>query len=345
VLALLAAAVLLPGCGSDEAQSGSSQLASATATAPSVEATMPSVAPASVDVAQPMDASVTSTPSPATASPEAATAGAVGPAATVTPTTLEPSVEPTTMPSPTPTASATATGAAATWSAYLALGDSVVSAWYLSSPSSESYPAVFARQLEADGANEVIDVLNLSRDGETTTSMLHGGQLDAAVQQLQTRNGNADPDDDVGLITLHIGGNDSVALLDECGDGLTAVCLSAIPGAVQTLTSNLDTILRRLRAAAGADVTLIVGTYYNPFVHPDCEQHGLAELAEMLHEGAAPLMPAGLNDLIRSAAAKHGARVAEPGALSTSQLLPDCKHPSADGHRAIADSFRAAYER
>jgi lysophospholipase L1-like esterase len=229
------------------------------------------------------------------------------------------------------------------WSAYLALGDSVVTATDLASPTTQGYPALLASHLEADAVGGAVELLNLARNGETTASMLRGGQLDAAVQQLQARNGNADQSDDIGVITLHIGGNDAFALIQECSNGLTLACLAVIPTRVETLIANLDAIVGQLRSAAGPDATLILGTYYNPLVHPGCMLHELAGLAETLFEGAPPVMPSGLNDLIRAAAAMHGGRVAEASGLSASELLPDCMHPAADGHRVIADAFIAAY--
>lgn len=233
----------------------------------------------------------------------------------------------------------------AAWSTYLALGDSAVTGKGLPSPATQGYVALFANHLEAAGVGSgAIEVLNLAQNGETTSSVLQNGQLDAAIQQLRSRNGNTDPGDDIGVVTLHIGGNDGVALIEDCPDGLTSECLFAIPAKVETMTANLDAIVGRLREAAGTDTILILGTYYNGLSHPDCELHQLAELAVTVLDGAPLFLPNGLNDIIRSTAAKHGAMVAEMGFLEPAQLLPDCHHANAVGHRVIADAFIAAFE-
>ena len=47
-------------------------------------------------------------------------------------------------------------------------------------------------------------------------------------------------------LTVHIGGNDDVALFEICGGRLTPEC-QAVPGTLQSFPKNVDTILGQLR--------------------------------------------------------------------------------------------------
>ena len=85
-------------------------------------------------------------------------------------------------------------------------------------------------------------------------------------------------------------------------------------------------------------------TYYNAFLHPACPLNPFAPLADIVLEGGGPLS-AGLNDLIRSIAAVHGAQVADTfGLLGPSNLQPDCLHANDSGYRIIADEFVKAID-
>lgn len=182
--------------------------------------------------------------------------------------------------------------------------------------------------------------------GETSGSMIAGGQLDAAVAELTTRNGNAMPVDDVRVVTLDIGGNDMFAVVPVCSGGPTPDCATAIGSALATFSANFDFILGELRSAAGPNTTIVVMTYYNPLVNPGCPLNSLASLGDVILEGDASLgLPVGLNDQIRSIAASHDASVAETfGVLGPADVQPDCRHANNGGYGAIADEFIAAFE-
>jgi hypothetical protein len=112
---------------------------------------------------------------------------------------------------------------------YLALGDSLAAGIGASDPDTTGYVPLFHSYLgdaldpgNADPTplDSVPDAFNRKLlwlenlgvggpgappGGETTGSMIAGGQLDAALAELSARNGNAMPVDDVRIVTLDIG--------------------------------------------------------------------------------------------------------------------------------------------
>jgi lysophospholipase L1-like esterase len=146
---------------------------------------------------------------------------------------------------------------------YLALGDSLAQGvqWTPNGDmptnhgyADDLYPLLRLRTPE-------LKLAKLGCSGETTTSMIHGGnpncaysgpQLAAAVAFLENNR--------VDLVTLDIGAND----IDACVS-LAGVNQQCALGAGSTVASNLIIILGALRAASPN--TLVVGmNYYDPFL-------------------------------------------------------------------------------
>ena len=94
---------------------------------------------------------------------------------------------------------------------YVALGDSLAFGIGATDPATTGYVPLFFEFLEDEGDVEVLT--NLSVPAETSGSMISGGQLAAAVATI------ADPDNDVEVVTLDIGGNDLLGLLGRTGGG------------------------------------------------------------------------------------------------------------------------------
>ena len=155
---------------------------------------------------------------------------------------------------------------------YMALGDSLVSGVGASTPATSAYvPQVHGHLDGSFDGGRAVELLNLGRGGgETTTSLIEGGQLQEALDELAARNGNASPDDDVRVITLHVGGNDGARLYETCGAGLSPECLAAIPMTLGSFATNYNSVLGPLRGAAGPETLIVAGTYYNALAHPDC---------------------------------------------------------------------------
>jgi lysophospholipase L1-like esterase len=231
---------------------------------------------------------------------------------------------------------------------YLALGDSVAAGVGASRPELGYVPRVAdalrsARQCSTDQRTSCLgESIDLSVSGATTTTLI-ATQLPAATALLQTRNGNATPDDDVRLITLTIGGNDVFQpVIAACQNPTAPACSATVATQLQQVATNYATILGRLRAAAGRDATIAVTTYYNGLAAPGCPAAALSQLAQVVLEGG-PGVPAGLNDIIRQAAQATGAVVVETApVVEPAEVRPDCLHPTDQGHADIAAAVARA---
>ena len=226
---------------------------------------------------------------------------------------------------------------------YLALGDSLAVGVGASDATTTAYVPLFHAFLR-ETLDPSVQLRNLGVSGETSASMIAGGQLAAALAELTSRNRNATRSDDVRVITLDIGGNDVAAVFrGPCAGGLNAACSTAIGATLATFSANLDSILGRLRTAAGPDPKIIVMTYYNALANPACPANPLASQADLVLEGG-PGLPNGLNDVIRVTAAAHKAQIADTfGRLGPGEALPDCLHANDAGYRAIAQMFTVGY--
>jgi lysophospholipase L1-like esterase len=229
---------------------------------------------------------------------------------------------------------------------YLALGDSLGWGYGASDPATKGYVPLFRDFLESEDAWDAdLFLNNLSIPGATSTSLI-SDQLPAALAELEARNGDEDPNNDVEVVTVDIGGNDLLALLGICAGGFTPACQTAIGTTFATFSANFDFTLDELRTAAGPDTPIIVMTYFNSLAGPGCPP-AMVPLGEIVLEGDPGLgLPQGANDLIRSIAAAHDARVADlvpggvfPALLGPSDILPDCVHANDSGYQIIADAF------
>jgi lysophospholipase L1-like esterase len=206
----------------------------------------------------------------------------------------------------------------ATATYYLAVGDSLSQgvqpdAAGTSVKTGEGYPDQLYAVLRR--GQPTLQLVKLGCPGETTTTMIHGGicryrggsQLAAATAFLTVHRGQ------VSLVTIDIGANDP----EDCG---TSASLRAMTDCLGTdlpdVTGNLDTILSRLRAAAGPGVEMIGMSYYLP---------ALAEWRNGLTGRAvawvSERLAAGYNDLLDRTYATAGVRVANVfGAFETSDF-------------------------
>jgi lysophospholipase L1-like esterase len=145
----------------------------------------------------------------------------------------------------------------------VALGDSLAAGYQPGGAElrDTAYPALTASRLEAAGGD--LTLQNLGCSGETTTSLVKGGKCDfAAGSQLEQAETLLTGSSDVALVTIDIGGND----LLRCVKGGAQIDTACVKAGVGTVKKNLPTILKRLRAAAGSDVPVLVLGYYNPWL-------------------------------------------------------------------------------
>jgi lysophospholipase L1-like esterase len=68
-----------------------------------------------------------------------------------------------------------------------------------------------------EGLGEGVELLNLGHSGDTSDEFITHGHLSEALTQVEQRNGDGDPDEDVKLVTLDIGGNDLLDLYFSVG--------------------------------------------------------------------------------------------------------------------------------
>jgi lysophospholipase L1-like esterase len=225
---------------------------------------------------------------------------------------------------------------------YLALGDSLSEGVGASDPEATSFVALVHRDLGAD-----IELMNLGVAGDTSQDLVDT-QLQRAVDEIARRNGDADPANDISVVTLEIGGND---LLDVFFDmvlpgicpnvevGLeTPECVDELRSALAAYQPNLSLILQRLRAA-GPDVPIYLLTLYNPFSGGSPEIDELVELALEGRPGSP--FPEGMNDIVRSEAGAHDARLVDvyPSfeGKAREYISSDAIHPNDTGYAVMSE--------
>ncbi|HZP27071.1 MAG TPA: SGNH/GDSL hydrolase family protein [Dehalococcoidia bacterium] len=227
---------------------------------------------------------------------------------------------------------------------YIALGDSISFGRGADDPSSDAFVPRVHRYL---GSGFLL--LNIAHSGDTSAQIRNNGQLDRALTEIRTRNGDSDPDNDVRYITLTVGGNDllqlffNLVLTGRCTaltDALNrADCRDPLVAAIAAMRENVGVILSSLRQA-GPSVKIIMVTLYDPLAN--ALPSGV-DLAEMALEGRANTPFAdGANDVLRQAAAANGVLIAEVHTSffgrADDLIAADHIHPNNEGHKLIADA-------
>jgi lysophospholipase L1-like esterase len=225
---------------------------------------------------------------------------------------------------------------------YLALGDSLSEGVGASGPDVTSFVALVHQDLGAD-----IELMNLGVAGDTSQDLIET-QLDRAANEITSRNGDADPANDISVVTLEIGGNDLLDVFFEmvlpgiCPNvevGLeTPECVEELRSALETYQPNLSLILQRLREA-DPDVPIYLLTLYNPFSGGSPEIDELVELA-LEGEPGSPF-PEGMNDIVRSEASAYDARLVDvyPSfeGKAREYISSDAIHPNDTGYAVMSN--------
>jgi lysophospholipase L1-like esterase len=251
---------------------------------------------------------------------------------------------------------ATAAPASAANPVQLALGDSWAFGFGATVPSQGGYVPQLHTALQAhfdcspspnpkpDQGCKKLELISLAVGGATTPTLIEN-QLPAAENLLHARNGNNNPRDNVEVVTVHIGGNDVTGpIIAACiASPGSPSCLATIQSEFAAYRSDLTVALSRLRAAAGPDARIVIGTYDNPIATCFLGQvPGAVQLAAFVLEGAPPAIPQGLHDIMREIGAQYGVEVAEVyGDLSPQDWLggQDCLHPKDSGYAKVAAAF------
>ena len=195
-------------------------------------------------------------------------------------------------------------------------------------------------------------LLNLGIAGHDSHELIEKGPLDRAIAEIGGRNDDDDPDNDVEVVTLEIGGNDlldlffDLVLPGRCpsvAEGLqTPECVEALRETLDTYESNLGQISIACRSA-DPELDLFLMTLYNPF---SGASPLLDELGELSLEGAPDTpFPEGLQDIIRRQAEENDVRLIEVYPLfegkAREYIAGDTIHPNDTGYRVMADAVIA----
>jgi len=229
---------------------------------------------------------------------------------------------------------------------YIALGDSL-SAGIGASDASMTFVGLVHASLGAGVALE-----NLGVPGATSQDLIDNGSLDRAAQEIEQRNRDGDPSNDVRLVTLEIGGNDllsiyfSLVQTGGCPDLETSLsdpeCTDALSTAYEGFRPNLTAALDRLHDADPA-LPILLLTLYNPFDYLP----GIGELGDLSLEGQPDTaFPDGLNDIVREIAqGRDDVTVVDVFPLFQDRSLelvsPDGIHPNDAGYQVMADAIIA----
>jgi lysophospholipase L1-like esterase len=231
---------------------------------------------------------------------------------------------------------------------YLALGDSLSAGVGATGFSAEkAFVGLVHDELGPEFA-----LLNLGIAGHDSHELIEEGPLDRAVGEIEQRNRDDDPDNDVEVVTLEIGGNDlldlffDLVLPGRCpsvAEGLqTPECVEALRGTLDAYEPNLDLILDRLREA-DPELNIFLMTLYNPF---SGALPVLDELGELTLEGDPETpFPDGLQDIIRRQAEENDVHLVEVYPLfegkAREYIAADTIHPNDTGYRVMADAVLA----
>ena len=235
---------------------------------------------------------------------------------------------------------------------YIALGDSLSEGIGASAPGSTGFvPLIY------DSLAGGYELQNLGHSGDTSQQLLDHGHLDEAIATIEQLNRDSDPDNDVRLLTLEIGGNDLLGLYasfvitgvcpdvdtllakPDCIDALTTALTNFEPNFLATLDSILDSI-----DAAAPSLEVVVLTLYDPFSGRLPVQSAISQVS--LEGMAGSPFPEGLNTIIR--------RLVEGRNVTLVDLYPlfqgrgnelisnDLIHPNDAGYAVMAEAVIAA---
>ena len=217
---------------------------------------------------------------------------------------------------------------------YLALGDSLASATGVDGYGDGYVSQVHREASVRDGV--IYGLLNLGRSGETSGTMLSGGQLDEAVAFGR--------DHDISYVSIDIGANDLLGHLgsSDCSEDVAAaVCTIRIDASLAAYRHNIRVILETVDDSF-PQATVVFLLAYNPF--------SLGFDDTVAFEAQSNQVLAALNEIAREAAAEFEVLVADgftpmQGTTTATTHMTDTPpdiHPNAIGYDLLTDVVVAA---
>lgn len=242
-------------------------------------------------------------------------------------------------------------GAAGPRRLYIALGDSLSFGVGASDPPTTGFVALVHQGLGAGW-----DLLNLGVPGHDSRELIEEGPLEQALSEIRLRLSDGIDGNEVGAITLEIGGND---LLDiyftkvipgDCPSVAESLqrpdCVQALEDALAAYAPNLELIIARLKEA-DPGIPIFLMTLYNPF---SGGSQNLDQLTELALEGMPGTpFPEGLHDTIRSQADPDAGIYlvdVHPSFLNKQEeyIASDFIHPNDAGYRVMAEAVLAGMQ-
>jgi lysophospholipase L1-like esterase len=248
--------------------------------------------------------------------------------------------------------------------AFLALGDSIVFGFITADGFAYVNPHNFIGYPDYVEAELRLNATNAACPGETTSSFisptgadngcrpfrasfpLHvnysSTQLDFAINFLATHR-------QTRLLTISLGGNDGLLLENSC-HGDPACIQAGLPQVLATVSSNMDAILRRLRATGFRGV-LVVVNYASPD-YTDPLQTGLVillnqALATVASANGAVVADAFTAFQVAASTPFAGGKPCRAGLLNVNPQDPtqtSCDiHPAQSGQQLLAETVEATY--
>jgi lysophospholipase L1-like esterase len=221
---------------------------------------------------------------------------------------------------------------------YLAIGDSLAANVGVSNPQ-EGYVSRFHSYLENETGRD-FGLMNLGISGESSISIMRG-QFQQALNEIEGRRDDGDPNTKVSVLTIDLGANDLITHLGsaDCqNEPRGTACQARINAALDGFVGNFDDIVKTLDDALEDDAELYIMTMYNPF------DFGLG----LPFEDFSNEIVERLNDIIVETANSAGAKVADPfddmggNAAAWTNMLQGDIHPNADGFQSLAFSLTQA---
>jgi lysophospholipase L1-like esterase len=222
-----------------------------------------------------------------------------------------------------------ATDTPASWN-YVALGDSLAVG---TGASYQGYVDRYAKYLEADN-NAQVNVINLGRNGRTSTELLYALQNDSSWRQT-IRAAN--------VITFNIGINDlghagEAYENGTCGGDDNQDCLRE---AVQALKDNWDAITAEILTLRSTSDTVVrtAGLGYIPYIFTDEAPDTTPSNGRLDHLQIFKPYVKEIDSHIAASATDEGIPYAEMY-LGEGEISPDGVHPNDEGYEVIAEKLR-----